>query len=87
MVRSNVAFQNVDVVCPADLSDQITYLHRNVTPQSRLAVLRDEHEVVVQAINGVGRLAVVAHPDQRTASILKASPEGEGFHPSPRTGY
>ena len=39
MVRSNVSLQNVDIVCPADLSDQITYLHRNVTPQNRLAVL------------------------------------------------
>jgi hypothetical protein len=42
----------------------------------------DEHEVVVQRIHRMGGSTIFAHGADRIASLLKASPEGEGVHPS-----
>jgi hypothetical protein len=40
--------------------------------------------VIFQIVNGMRSLAVVFHG---TASLLKSSPEGEGFSPIPRRGH
>src|SRR5499427_7573348 len=82
MIRPNMTLQNLNVVTAANLSNQVPYLRPHVPPQHRLAILRDEHEVIMQTINRVGGSTILAHARQRIASLLKASPEGEGIHPS-----
>src|SRR5262252_4958847 len=82
MIRPNMTLQNLNVVTAANLSNQVPYLRPHVPPQHRLAILRDEHEVIMQTINRVGGWTILAHARQRIASLLKASPEGEGIHPS-----
>ena len=61
MVRSNVALQDFDLVRSTDQSDELARSQPDITSQNRLAVLRDEHEVVVQLINAVRALAVPLH--------------------------
>ena len=85
MVRPDMPRQNLNIIAPTDLPDQVPYLHGNLAPQDRLAVLGGKHEMVVQLINSVGSSTVRTHGVYCTASPLKASPEGEGF-PPPRMG-
>jgi len=53
-----------------------------VSAQNRIAVFRDQNKVIYDIVNRVARLPVVLH----TATILKSSPESEGFSPNPRGG-
>ena len=57
--------------------------YRHLAAQDRLAVLWDKHEVVVAMVDGVEPMTYCRHYAQSTASLLKASPKGEGVHPSP----
>ena len=85
MVRPDMPLEDFDIVRAADFADQIAHLDRDVASKDRLAILRAEHEVVVQLIHGItryGRLGDTFPCEQRIASLLKASPKGEGFHPS-----
>ena len=61
MVRSDVTFQDFDIVRAADFADQIAHFDRDVASKDRLAILRAEHEVVVQLMNGVGGSAIPFH--------------------------
>lgn len=47
MVRTHVPLQNVDIVRPTDLPNHVSDLRRHFPAQDRLAILRDEHEVIV----------------------------------------
>ena len=82
MFRPDVALDDLYVERPADLPNQITHLRANFPAQHRLPILRDEHEVVVQRIHRMGGSTILLHGADRIASLLKASPEGEGVHPS-----
>src|SRR5712691_10937509 len=82
MSRPDVTLQDLDVERPADLPNQIPNLRPDLSSQHRLAILRDEHEVVVQRIHRMGGSTIFAHGADRISSPLKASPEGEGVHPS-----
>jgi len=73
--------KDLDIMSPTDLADQIAHPDRHLSPQDRLAVLRREDEVVVQFMNGVRTSLILPHGGLRTASPLKAPPEGGGFHP------
>ena len=86
MVWTHVPLQNLDIVRPTNLPDQVSDVRRHVPAQDRLAILRDEHEVIVQGIERMGRPAIPFHAGQRIASLLKASPKGEGLYP-PRVGH
>jgi hypothetical protein len=72
MFRPDMPLQNLNVLCPTNLSNQLAKFAPDVTAEHRLAILRDEHEMVVQTIHGMGRSAVLAH---RRASYRKP-PEG-----------
>ena len=61
MVRPHMALQNLDIVRSTDFPDQIANLCADVTPEHRLAILRDEHEMVVQRINSMGGSTDLAH--------------------------
>src|SRR5262249_27948692 len=84
MVGPYVARHHLNVVAPTNLADQVPHLLGNLAPQDRLAGLGGEDEMVVQLIDSVGGSTVRAHARHRTASLLKASPEGEGFRPPRR---
>ena len=61
MVRPDVALHNLDVLTPTDLPNQIAHLRADVATQHRLAILRDEHEVVVQRIHRMGGSTILPH--------------------------
>ena len=76
VIWPHVPADDVNVVGLADSTDEIAKTTRNIPSKNWLAVLGDEHEVVVQQRDGT------CSSRRSTASILKASPKGEGFHPS-----
>lgn len=61
MIRPHMTLQDLDIVRSTDLTNQITELRPDVAPQHRLAILRDEHEMVVQRIDRMGRSTQLAH--------------------------
>ena len=81
MIGPDMARQDFDVVTPTNLADQVPHLLGNLAPQDRLALLGGENEMVVQLIDGMGGATVGTYAHHRTASLLKASPQGEGFLP------
>ena len=72
MIRPHVPFENLDVLASTDLPDQIPQAPADLPAKHRLAILRDEHEVIVQAINRMGGSPILGH---RRASYRKP-PEG-----------
>ena len=82
MVRPDVPLQDLDVERPTDLPNHVPHLRPDLAAQHRPAILRDEHEVILQRIHRVGGSTILAHGADRIASLVKASPEGEGVHPS-----
>ena len=87
MIRLRRSSQNLHVLAATDLADQLSYPLPHLSSKHRLAVLRREHEMVVQLEDRMRRMPVPPHLSQRTASLLKAppKPKGGGFHP-PRMG-
>jgi hypothetical protein len=61
VVRPDVSLQNLDVLTPTDFPNQIPHLGAYLAAEHRLAILRDEHEVIVQAIHRMGGSTVLAH--------------------------
>jgi hypothetical protein len=61
VVRPDVALQNLDILTPTDFPNQIPHLRPDLPAQHRLAILRDEHEVIVQRIHRMGGSTVLAH--------------------------
>src|SRR5712692_5559785 len=72
MVRPDVAPQDLDIMRSTDLSNQIADVRGNVTAEHRLAILRAEHEVVVQLMNSMGGSAVPFHG----STTYRKPPEG-----------
>jgi len=79
-----VAFYNLDVHALADLPDQFPNPYRHVSKENRLAVFRDPNKMILGVIYRMRGFAIFLH---NTASLLKSSPEGEGFSPIPRRGH
>ena len=78
MILRDVSPQDLHIVSPTYLTDQISDPLCNLSSQNRLAVLRHPHKVILQVINGMAGLSIVLH----TASIPKARvflpiPEGD----------
>ena len=82
MVGSYMPLHNLDVQRSADLSRQVPHLFPNIPTKSRLAVLRDEHKVISQPKYCMRASSVLPSHQNSTPSLLKASPKGEGVHPS-----
>jgi hypothetical protein len=61
MVGTYVPFENFDVLASTDFPDQIPQAVPDLPAEHRLAILRGEHEVVVQAIHGVGGSPQLTH--------------------------
>jgi len=61
MVGTHVPLQNLNVVRSTDLTNQLAHLRADVAAQHRRAILRDEHEMVAQGIDGMGGAARLAH--------------------------
>ena len=61
MVGPHVPFENSDVLTPTDFPDQIPHGSAHLPHQHRLAILRGEHEMVVQTINSMGGPTQFAH--------------------------
>ena len=74
MIGSHMPLHDLDIQRSANLSRQIPHLFPDLSSQSRLAVLGDEHKVISQPI--------LRHLRSVPPSLLKASPKGEGVHPS-----
>ena len=72
MFWSHMALQNLNVERPTNLTYEISHLRTDIPRQYRLAILRDEHEVIVQAIHRMGGSTMRRH---RRASYRKP-PEG-----------
>jgi hypothetical protein len=53
VVRPNMPLQDFNVVSLADLSHKVSQPDPDLAPQYRLAVLRDEHEVVMALVNAM----------------------------------
>ena len=84
MVFGDVAFDDLNIQGLAYLPDKFPQADGHVPKENRLAVLGDPNQVIFQIVYGMRGLAVVFHS---TASLLKSSPEGEGFSPIPRMGH
>lgn len=82
MVPRDVAFENLNILGLTNLSHQLPHPAGNLACQNRLAVFGDPYQVKFQIVNGMARSTIMFH----TASLLKSSPEGEGFSPNPRRG-
>ena len=80
MVLGYLPLNDFDISSFAYLSYQITRSLGDFASQNWLAVFRDPYDMVLDVIDGMARLPIMFH----TASILKSSPEGEGFSPIPR---
>ena len=78
----NMAFDDLHVIRPTYLTDKLPHPLCNIGPKDRLAVFGDPNDMVFNVVYGMTRFPVILH----TASILKSSPEGEGFSPIPRGG-
>ncbi len=61
MIRSHMPLQNLDIRLATDLPNQIPHVAAHVSPENRLAILRGEHEVIVQAINSMAGSTQFAH--------------------------
>jgi hypothetical protein len=61
MVGPDVSLQNPDVLATTDLPNQIANLDPDVAPEHRLAILRDEYEVVVARIHRVAGATILLH--------------------------
>ena len=77
VILGDMSLYDLHIVCFAYLSQEIPRSQRNVSPKDWLAVFRDPDQVVLDIVHGMARFPIVLH----TASILKSSPEGEGFNP------
>ena len=53
MIGTDMSRDDQDVLAAADLPDQISQPLTNVAAEDRLAVLRDENEMVVESMNCV----------------------------------
>ena len=61
MIGPNVPLQNLNVMASTNLPNQIPHLRANITAEHRLAILRDEHEVIMQRVDRVGGSTVLLH--------------------------
>ena len=61
MVGPDVPLENLDVLAPTDFPNQIADAVPDLPRQDRLAILRGEHEMVVQTINSMGRPTQFPH--------------------------
>src|SRR6266849_2760166 len=61
VVRPDVALQNLYVLASTDLPDQIAHLDSDVAPEHRLAILRDEHEMVVARVHRMAGSTILPH--------------------------
>ena len=82
VIMRNMALYDLHFIRPTYLTDQLPHSLCNIGPQDLLAVFGDPNNVVFNVVYGMTRFPVILH----TASILKSSPEGEGFSPNPRWG-
>ena len=64
------------------ITRQVPHLFPDLSSQSRLAVLGDEHKVISQPIHCMRTFPILRHLRSVPPSLLKASPKGEGVHPS-----
>ena len=82
VVLGNMPLDNLNIFRFANLTDQSSYSFSNISPQDWLAVLGYPNKVILYIVNGMAGFTIILH----AASILKSSPEGEGFSPIPRVG-
>ncbi len=82
MLSGNMSLDDLHIFGFTNLPDQIPHSLGNLSPQNRLVVFCDPHDVAFQIINGMAELSIIPH----TASILNCSPKGEDFSPILRMG-
>ena len=82
MIGSHMPLHDLDIQRSANLSRQVPHLFPDLSSQSRLAVLGDEHKVISQPIHCMRTFPILRHLRSVPPSLLKASPKGEGVHPS-----
>lgn len=82
MIMKNLAHDDFNIIRPTNLRGRSPNTMANVSFQNRLAVFSDHNILISYLVKGAARLPVVLH----AASILKFSPDGEGFSPNPRRG-
>jgi hypothetical protein len=82
VIPGDVPLENLNIFGLTDFSHQLPHPRGYFACQNWLAVFGDPYQMKFQIVNGVARSTVMFH----TASLLKSSPEGEGFSPNPRWG-
>ncbi len=84
MILGDVATDSIDVHAFTNFANQIPQAGCNVSKENRLAVFGDPNEILFDVIYSMLGLAIFLH---NSASLLKYSPEGEGFSPIPQWGH
>jgi len=74
---------DLNIVCVTDLSDEVSDTSSQTARQDWLMVLCGPYEMVFAVVDSVRTASVELHGFYST--ILKGSPEGEGF--APKGGY
>ena len=85
MVLRDMPLDDLNILAPTNLSDQIPDPMGHVLPQDRLAVFGDPHDMHVDHEYGVRPVPIFRHTGFCTMSMLKLPPEGGGFNP-PKVG-
>src|SRR4030095_107752 len=83
MVGTHVPLENLDVLTATDFPIQIPHALTDLPHQDRLAILRGEHEVVVQTINSVGGSTQFAHGRPSYRKPPEAAAGRRGVSPIP----
>lgn len=81
VILGNMPFQNLDLLRPTGLADQIPHPNPNLAGQHRTAILGNPDQVKVNTEYAVRAMPVFRHVRSLTQKTLKLSPKGEGFNP------
>jgi hypothetical protein len=80
VVLRHVPLQDLDLLLPAALADQLADPEADLAGQDRFALRGHPHEVQMDLEDAVCSMPVV-HAASLPQALLKLSPEGEGFNP------
>ena len=80
VIFGDSALEDLHIIPLAYLSGKISESLRHLPIQNLFPVLGDPYEVVLEVIDRMRSFTVVLH----SSLLLKSSPKGEGFSPSPR---
>jgi hypothetical protein len=66
MILTDVPFDDVHVLLPADLPDQLPHPQADLTRQNGLSIFRDPHQMEMDRVNAMRSVSIFAHPSMLT---------------------